>query len=40
VLHNKGLTASVVAAQDPNEVRGVNSAEQLELLAGIFADRL
>lgn len=40
VLHNKGLTASVVAARDPNEVRGVNSAEQLELLAKIFADRL
>lgn len=40
VLHNKNLVASVVAAKDPNEVRGVNSAEQLELLAGIFADRL
>ena len=40
ILHSKGLRVSVVTAVDPDEVRGVNSAEQLAYLAGKFADRV
>ena len=36
IFHGKGLTVSVVAADNPDEVRGVNSAEQLEELARRF----
>ena len=37
ILHGKGHRVSVVVAANPDEVLGVNSAEQLELLAGKFA---
>jgi UDP-N-acetylglucosamine diphosphorylase/glucosamine-1-phosphate N-acetyltransferase len=40
VMNNNGLRVSVVAAEDPDEVRGVNSAAQLEYLARHFADKL
>ncbi len=36
VMRRKGLRVSVVAAENPDEVLGVNSAEQLELLARKF----
>ncbi len=36
IFNNKGLRVSVLAADDPNEVRGVNSAEQLEQLTAHF----
>ena len=36
ILHGKGYPVSVVQAADPDEVRGVNSAEQLEYLAQKF----
>lgn len=36
VLRNKGLTTAVVTASDPDEVRGINSVEQLEYLAQKF----
>jgi len=37
ILHRRGLPVAVVTADDPDEVRGVNSAEQLETLARHFA---
>jgi bifunctional UDP-N-acetylglucosamine pyrophosphorylase/glucosamine-1-phosphate N-acetyltransferase len=37
ILHGKGYPVSVVRAGNPDEVRGVNSVEQLEYLAGKFA---
>lgn len=40
ILYGKGLRVSVVAADDPDELRGINSAEQLAYLAEKFADRL
>jgi len=36
ILHSKGLKAAVVAVEEPDEVRGVNSKEQLEELAAKF----
>lgn len=36
ILHGKGLKAAVVAVEEPDEVRGVNSKEQLEELAAKF----
>ncbi len=39
ILHNKGLKVAVITAPDPDEVRGVNSVEQLQELAEKFADR-
>lgn len=33
LLHDRGLVVSVAVAEDPDEVRGVNSVEQLEELA-------
>jgi bifunctional UDP-N-acetylglucosamine pyrophosphorylase/glucosamine-1-phosphate N-acetyltransferase len=39
LLHNKGLRVSVVAADDPDEVRGVNSVEQLQELTRRYANR-
>lgn len=36
ILHDKGLLVSVVAADNPDEVLGINSVEQLEELAGKF----
>lgn len=40
IMHDKGLRVSVTVADNPDEVRGVNSPEQLEELVGIFAARL
>jgi bifunctional UDP-N-acetylglucosamine pyrophosphorylase / glucosamine-1-phosphate N-acetyltransferase len=39
ILHNKGLLVSVVAAENPDEVQGVNSVEQLEELAEKFPQK-
>jgi len=36
ILHDKGMRVSVVAAANPDEVRGVNSVEQLNELASRF----
>lgn len=36
IMHGKGLKAAVVAVDEPDEVRGVNSREQLEELAEKF----
>lgn len=36
IMHDKGLRVSVVAADNPDEVRGINSVEQLNLLAKKF----
>ena len=36
IIHAKGLRAAVVAVDEPDEVRGVNSKEQLEYLAAKF----
>lgn len=36
IMHGKGLKAAVVAVDEPDEVRGVNSREQLEELAARF----
>ncbi len=36
ILHDKGLPVSVVAAANPDEMRGINSLEQLKLLARKF----
>ena len=36
IMHDKGLRVSVVAADNPDEVRGINSIEQLNLLARKF----
>ncbi len=40
VMHDKDLPVAVVAAEDADEVRGVNSEEQLRLLETKFAHRL
>ncbi|RKX27669.1 MAG: hypothetical protein DRP45_00495 [Candidatus Zixiibacteriota bacterium] len=40
ILHDKDLRTSVVIAADPDEVRGINSAEQLKFLEKKFADRV
>ena len=40
ILRDKGLLMAVVAAEDADEVRGVNSEEQLRLLETKFAHRL
>lgn len=39
ILHDKGLKVAVVAASNPDEVRGVNSVDQLQELADKFGDR-
>jgi UDP-N-acetylglucosamine diphosphorylase/glucosamine-1-phosphate N-acetyltransferase len=39
ILHQGGYRVSVVQASNPDEVRGINSIEQLELLARKFADQ-
>lgn len=39
ILHGQGRPVSVVKAANPDEVRGVNSAEQLEYLARKFASQ-
>jgi bifunctional UDP-N-acetylglucosamine pyrophosphorylase / glucosamine-1-phosphate N-acetyltransferase len=39
ILHDKGLNVAVVTATDPDEVRGVNSVDQLQELAEKFGDR-
>ncbi len=36
IMHDKGLMVAVVKAEDPDEVKGVNSKEQLEYLAEKF----
>jgi UDP-N-acetylglucosamine diphosphorylase/glucosamine-1-phosphate N-acetyltransferase len=40
ILHDNGLRVSVTVAANSDEVRGVNSPEQLDELATIFANRL
>jgi bifunctional UDP-N-acetylglucosamine pyrophosphorylase/glucosamine-1-phosphate N-acetyltransferase len=40
ILHDNGLIVSVVAADDPNEVQGVNDTEQLQQLETLFGSRL
>ena len=37
IMNSKGLKAAVVSVDEPDEVRGVNSKEQLEELAAKFA---
>jgi bifunctional UDP-N-acetylglucosamine pyrophosphorylase/glucosamine-1-phosphate N-acetyltransferase len=37
IMHRNGLKVAVVAAEDPEEVKGVNSKEQLEYLSEKFA---
>lgn len=39
LLRNNGLVVSVVTADNPDEVEGVNSVEELEELARKFSDR-
>ncbi|MEK7774958.1 MAG: NTP transferase domain-containing protein [Candidatus Zixiibacteriota bacterium] len=39
IFHDNGLRVSVAVTDDPDEVRGINSVEQLDQLATIFADR-
>lgn len=39
IMYDKGLTVSVAVASDPEEVKGVNSTDQLEHLERVFADR-
>lgn len=39
IMHNNGLRVSLVEAENPDEVLGVNSVEQLEVLAEKFAYR-
>lgn len=39
IFHNKGLTVSVVPADNPDEVRGVNSVDQLSELAKKFSSK-
>lgn len=39
ILHGKGYPVSVVKAANPDEVRGINSADQLQYLAEKFAAR-
>ncbi len=40
LLHDKGMRVSVVPAEDPDELRGVNSIDQLDELAKLFPDRI
>ncbi|RKX18815.1 MAG: hypothetical protein DRP35_08695 [Candidatus Zixiibacteriota bacterium] len=40
LMHDSQLSVSVVATENPNELRGINSVEQLDELAAIFFDRL
>ena len=37
ILHGRGLTVAVVTAENPDEVRGVNSVDQLQYLAERFS---
>jgi bifunctional UDP-N-acetylglucosamine pyrophosphorylase / glucosamine-1-phosphate N-acetyltransferase len=39
IFHNNGLRVSVAVTGNPDEVRGINSVEQLSELAAIFAGR-
>lgn len=39
IMHGKGLRVSVTPAENPDEVLGVNSVEQLEELAGRFSEK-
>ena len=39
ILYDKGLPVSVAVAPNPDEVKGVNSVDQLEQLERVFADR-
>jgi bifunctional UDP-N-acetylglucosamine pyrophosphorylase/glucosamine-1-phosphate N-acetyltransferase len=39
ILHDKGSRVSVVVADDPDEVEGINSVEELAQMATIFGDR-
>lgn len=39
ILYDKGLPVSVAVAANPDEVKGVNSIDQLEQLERVFADR-
>lgn len=39
IFHSNGLTVSVVSADNPDEVRGVNSVDQLGELARKFAEK-
>ncbi|MEA1980009.1 MAG: NTP transferase domain-containing protein [candidate division Zixibacteria bacterium] len=40
LMHDNQLSVSVVATENPDELRGINSVEQLDELARIFSDRL
>ena len=40
ILNDKNLRVSVTASDNPDELRGVNSVEQLSQLGEIFAERL
>jgi bifunctional UDP-N-acetylglucosamine pyrophosphorylase / glucosamine-1-phosphate N-acetyltransferase len=40
ILHNMGLSVSVIPAEDPREVTGVNDTEQLAQLERDFGNRL
>lgn len=40
IMRDNELSVSVVAVDDPDEVRGVNSMEQLDYLAEKFAERI
>lgn len=40
LLHDSGLTVSVVTASEPEEVKGVNDVNQLRHLERLFGDRL
>lgn len=39
IMYDKGLVVSVAVASNPEEVRGINSSDQLEHLERVFADR-
>jgi len=39
ILYDKGLPVSIAVAANPEEVKGVNSVEQLEHLERVFGDR-
>ncbi len=39
IMYDKGLPVSVALARDPEEVKGVNSVDQLQHLERVFADR-
>ena len=40
IMNDKGLKAAVISAEDPDEVRGINSVEQLQYLEERFGDRV